>query len=213
MDSDNELDIDTSWIDEQEKLQNINTNYYREPMNSMNIFFLYINQNNYIENIICEKHQLIISESQLDSSNKNSSFLSKEFVLKLIQTKKKKTPVSKYKFKEILLFNVDLDTEHIQSFSMNDNYTDSSHPFFKKIPIIDDIFISDSIFIFHSLNSLFFIFQEYPNIISNTQQKHTLKSILKPSINNIKNNDKFHTKKNVRILLDKNKTYKVKHFI
>ena len=210
MDSDNELDIDTSWIDEQEKLQNINNNYYREPMNSMNIFFLYINQNNYIENIICEKHPLINSES----NNKNSAFLSKEFVLKLIQNKKKKTPVSKYKFKEILQFNVDLDTEHIQSFSMNDNYTDSSHPFFKKIPMINDIFISDSIFIFHSLNSLFFIFQEYPNIISNNQQKHTLKSILKPNIkNNNNNNDKFYTKKNVRILLDKNKTHtkKIKH--
>ena len=47
----------------------------------------------------------------------------------------------------------------------------------KTINVTDDIVIPPSIFIFHNINSLFFIYKEQNNLPNN----YTLKSILKPS--------------------------------
>ena len=43
--------LDTSWITEQEKLLNVQSNYCREPMNQITIHSIFINQNHYIDNI------------------------------------------------------------------------------------------------------------------------------------------------------------------
>jgi hypothetical protein len=184
-----ELDMDTSWIEEQEKLDTIDTTYYREPMDSIDIYILYINQNKFIENIIYEKHPLI--------HDKTGTFLSKEFLIQFIQSKKKSTPFSKYKFDTILYYNIDLEPENIQSYSLNENLSEMSNPFFKVLPIINDIYFSDSIFIFHGINSLFFLFQEVENIDSS--RKHTLKSILKTEKSKERTINKNNTKKvNIR---------------
>jgi hypothetical protein len=204
-DNDNDLEMDTSWIDQQEKIQTIDATYYREPMESIDIYILYINQNKFIENIIYEKHPLV--------HDKTGSFLSKEFLIQFIQSKKKSTPFSKYKFETILYYNIDLEPENIQSYSLNTNFHDVSDRFFKVLPIINDIYFSDSIFIFHGVNSLFFLFQEVEHI--DNSRRHTLKSILKTD-KTIKNVDKKHMTKKVNIHLAsdslyKNKTYKNKN--
>lgn len=146
-------DLDTSWINEAEKIERMNHNYSKEPMEFIDIFFLYINSNSYIDKIICEKHPLLIE-------NNKTCCLKKEYILQLIQSKKLKTSHSKYKLLDVLVYNINLEPEHIQNYSNNENFVENSKGFLTVLPIIDDIKIPSSIFIFHGINSLFFLFQE-----------------------------------------------------
>lgn len=163
-------DLDMSWIEEEERLQNIQTNYSREPMESIRVYFIYINKNQYIDKILCENQELEIR------SDGSGSQINKETVLKMIQTKKISTPFSKYKLNDILLYNIDLEPEHVQDYSKSDG--DKGAGVLKKIPIFDEIIIVPSIFIFHGINSLYFIFQEV-EIEKVHHSRRSLKSILK----------------------------------
>ena len=54
-DNDNLEDIiDSSWLEEQEKLQNVDSVFHREPMTNIQSKFIYINTHNYIDKIICK---------------------------------------------------------------------------------------------------------------------------------------------------------------
>jgi hypothetical protein len=101
--------------------------------------------------------------------------VSKEVLLKIIHDGKTSIPHKKYKLKDILVFNVDLEPSNIQSFS-------EELQFMKKIPIVDDIILAPSLYIFHYLNGIFIFFQEYGS------------SDPKPILKN-GSNQKSHTKK------------------
>jgi hypothetical protein len=208
---DTESIIDTNWINEYDRLQSIDSNPVREHMNSIGAYFIYINPNDYIENILFEK---IVLEFD---SEKKSSIIRKETVLKIIQSKKNVVD-SKYKLIDILSFVIDIEPENIQSFLKNDlekmefNNCFDSKTFMKIIPIFNDIHICKSIFIFHNINSLFFFFKESEN---NTR-RFTLKSILKnySSDNVKKNTKKVRIVENIRERLQqykKNKTRKIRN--
>jgi hypothetical protein len=184
-------DLDTSWINEHERLSSVGEKYLREPMDSINLYFIYINRNLYIEKITTDKQPLQLSE------DKKYSYLPKETLLQIIQTKKVKTQFSKYKLIDIISYLVDLDPEHIQSYSKNENLVEEEQqsPFFKTIPFTSDIKVPPSIFIFHEINAVYFIFQEV-ELLNN---RHTLKSILKNSLQ--PSSSKSNTKK-VRIQLN-----------
>jgi hypothetical protein len=175
-------ELDISWIQENEKLENINSNFIREPLENIEMFFIYVNLDSCIENIQSEKQVLTIEN--------NKSVLKKETILQLIQKRKSSTH-KKYKFMDVLVYNVDLEPEHIQNYSKIDNILDNSKQFFKVLPIIDDIVIQSSIFIFHSLSSIYFIFKENNPVIS------IPKSILKDSTI-----PKHKNTKKVRIVLE-----------
>jgi hypothetical protein len=178
-------DLDMSWINEQERIQNIQSNYYREPMETVNMYFIYINQNQYIDKILCEKYDLEIVS--------NGSLLNKETILKIIQTKKINTLNTRYKLVDILQYHVELEPEHIQTF-INGEPDPSSPKILKNISVFDEIVFSPSIFIFHGINCLYFIFQEVETI--NTKNRKSLKSILKSdSIFDSKNQDREHSNK------------------
>jgi len=165
-------DLDMSWIEEEERLQNIQTNYSREPMESIKTYFIYINKNQYIDKILCELQELEVKPDE------SGSLINKETILKLIQTKKITTPFSKYKLSDILLYNIDLEPEHIQDYSKTNIEDIGNKDLLKKIPIFDEVTIAPSIFIFHGINSLYFIFQEV-EIEKVKPSRHSLKSILK----------------------------------
>jgi hypothetical protein len=169
-------DLDMSWINEEERIQNMESNYYREPMEIINAYFVYINQNQYIDKILCEKYDL---EIKPDNSG---SLLNKETLLQIIQTKKIKKLHSKYKLIDILQYHVDLEPEHIQSYSKNGelDVDIKNSKFFKPIAIFDEVLFSPSIFIFHSVNGLYFFFQEVEVEKIKQIPRKSLKSILKP---------------------------------
>ena len=164
-------DIDTSWIQESERYHHISDNQERELMNSIGFYFIYINKHDYIEKILFEK---VILETDPDNG---FSFLSKETILKIIQNKKISTPTSKYKIIDILSFIVDIEPNKVKEFLEMDTFdSDLEKIFLKVLPIFNDIHIDKSIFVFHSINHLYFIFQEVQH---SSNHRNTLKSILK----------------------------------
>tara|TARA_B100000902_G_scaffold19928_1_gene23888 strand:- start:3032 stop:3691 length:660 start_codon:yes stop_codon:yes gene_type:complete len=185
--------LDTSWIQDETRLLNVENSLHCEPLDSIQGIFIYINQHNYIDNIFCETIPLTVNEKD--------SFISSSALIKLIQTNKISTPVSKYKFSNLFSFFVDIEPDSVLSFSKLDDddehITQSSS--FKEQFITDSITIPPAIFVFHKINTLYFIYNE----TSTTKRNTTLKSILK-SNNTLQNNHK--TKKNVRIT---NKLFKI----
>jgi hypothetical protein len=160
-------DLDISWIEEHEKLQSVDKNYFREPMETITVTIVYINANSYIENITSEKQPL--------TQNSKTAVLEKERLLQIIQSKKKTTAHSRYKFMDALLYNVDLEPEHIQKYA-NSPVEENQALFLKRLPIVDDISISPSIFIFHGINGLYLLFKEEPRTdIQNIKTKSILK--------------------------------------
>jgi hypothetical protein len=164
-------DLDESWILEQERIQTIQTNYCREPMESIRLCFIYINPNQYIDKVIYENHEF-------GGVDMESSVLSRELILKVVQTKRIGSGGNKkYKLMDTCLYHVDLEPENIQGFSKLDDLSDVGERFFKVLPILDEIRVGPSIFIFHKINTLYFIFEE----IDVGDHRHTIKSILKTS--------------------------------
>lgn len=164
-----EDELDISWILEQERLENIDHNCWREPLIEIGITTIYINLKKEIETI--EREKMDVSGIPI---------LKKEKIIQMIQTKKKYTPTTKYILKESLWFHVDVEPENIQHFSEKQN------TFLHIYPILEDIILKPSIFIFHKLNTLYFFFYE-----TQITKLHT-NSILKLSHNK--------TKKRVEIL-------------
>jgi len=169
MEENDDTDLDISWIEEQEKIQNIDKNYFREPMDAIDIHIIYINANLYIESITKEKHVL--------TKREKTTVLEKERVLQIIQSKKKTTPFSKYKFMDALLYNVELEPEQIQNYAnTQENTISSTSSFLKPVKILEDVTISHSIFVFHGINALYFFFKEEPRTdLTNAKSKSILK--------------------------------------
>jgi hypothetical protein len=151
--------LDISWLNEYSSINDIHEQYCREPMKEINVFFVYINEHSYIEKIINEKHGVV--ETAVEGGSAPRYIIPKEHVLHMIQSKKISTPYSKYKLMDTLVYNVDLESDHIQSYSKLSMNDQNNKQFFRVLTLIDDIVLPPSIFIFHSLNSVFFIFQEY----------------------------------------------------
>jgi hypothetical protein len=133
-----------SWIEKEEKLLRVQEKFLREPMESIKCVFLFMNPNKYIEQIADEYVDLYDGK------------LSKERVLRLVEEKRRPKPDVKYMFVDAWTFIVDLEPEHVQSYSQMNVLP----RFLTPIQILDDITIAPSIFIFHDLNAVYFLFQE-----------------------------------------------------
>lgn len=141
-------DLDTSWIEKYQHHELV-----REPMDKVRVYLLYIHSNMSIDKIIQEDIPLETLASK-SGPGVSEQGVSKEVLLKIIHDGKTSIPHKKYKLKDILVFNVDLEPSNIQSFS-------EELQFMKKIPIVDDIILAPSLYIFHYLNGIFIFFQEY----------------------------------------------------
>ena len=166
-------DLDTSWIEENTRITDMDQNYEPEPMEQIAAHFIYINVNNYIEKTKTEYIELGISDDK-------TRVITKDMLLKIIQQNQTKTNKSKYYLQDILWYNVELKPDNIQKSIYNENSVDLFKQFFKIAHLIqiDDIILQPSIFIFHSLQCMYFIFKEKEMEIST----HSIKSILKTNV-------------------------------
>jgi hypothetical protein len=140
-----------SWIAELERLEQLSQNPMREYSEKIPFTILYINKDNHIESVL---HKSLC----LDETN----IIRKERLLKLVSSYSKTNNDSKFICKEILFFNIPIEPEKINQFSQNTflgDYTSSSQ-YLQKFPVIDDIHIDPSLFIFHTVNKLYFMFFE-----------------------------------------------------
>ena len=135
--------MDISWILEKERLDKIQKKCEREYFPTIELISIYINLEMEIETI--EKETMDINEIKVLSNN-----LLKEWSIQ----KQKYTPNSIFEFKETLWFHVDIDTDQIQTIE------EQSSIFLKEYSPLEEIKITPSIFIFHSLTTLVFIYYE-----------------------------------------------------
>jgi hypothetical protein len=162
MSASNSSDNDFSWIDKETKMGSCDTNYIREPINSIKLFFIYINSNLEIEYVSNDVETL------------SSTNISKERLLHIIQNKRQHNN-KKYRLDDILSFQIHLEPENIQSFVTST----ITNTFLKSVPIFNDISCIPSIFIFHDIASLYFLFYEI-----DTARKSILKN---DDVNNYNN--------------------------
>ena len=141
--------LDTSWIETEEKMFN-NENCIREPLSDIALFFIYVNDNDEIEKITRE----------IEDLDNGCNVITKERILQIVQTKRHIDAGKKYRLFDILSFQIDVEPDKLKSFADLDNMAELENVFLKSVPIFDEIVCESSIFIFHDINSLYFIFKE-----------------------------------------------------
>lgn len=152
-------DLDTSWIDDLDKLNNIHHSYFREPMKDIDFCIVLVDSNDSILKIKKENHRF----STIDKNcTFNNSFLI-QFIERIKNTYSK--GMIRYKLQDVLLYNIDIEPEHIQNYVSNENLLELGTKKLQSLSIIQDVVVPPSIFIFHKINSLFFIFKQLEEVI------------------------------------------------
>jgi hypothetical protein len=162
-------DLDLSWIEEDTRMSKINQNFIREPMKYIYTYCIYINKNKNIDKIVSSVQEL--TELGLNLGHG----LSQSFISQFIQTNQILSTGVKYKLLDLLVYNVDLEPENIQGFSKTEDLNIFTSRFLQPALSSQDIVITPSIFIFHNLNSIYFMFQE-EDIIMKSEIKSALRT-------------------------------------
>ena len=142
-----------SFILEEDNLLEIQNDCEREKLDNIQCNFIYINPNSYIDKISIE---IIDLEYNKD---KDMMYIPKSEILKIIQEQKSGFKDKKYIYKNACSYIIDLEPDDIKPF-IDGDVNDSSYNFLKTLPLLEDIYIPESIFIFHKLNCIYFLFQE-----------------------------------------------------
>jgi hypothetical protein len=170
-------ELDCSWIiNEENRYNNMN---YRENMNSIRCYFIYIGSNSNILKIIKETENLV--------DINNSKGIHNDRLLHIIQNKRILDSGQRFKISNLVKFVVDIEPQNLDSFSCMREYELKDLGFLKEVNIFGNVIIEPSIFCFHSLSSLYFFFKEDEMLVK------PIRSILK----NKKDNSR--TTKKVRI--------------
>lgn len=174
-------DLDLSWINEFEKIDNEYKIYYTEELSFIRIHSIYVNNNDEIEKVREEKVLL-----------KNPGILQKEELLSIIKHNSFSNQV-KYSLLSILKFNINLEPIHLKTFLRNKNPAIGS-PFLQSVKNLDTIKFEKSITMFHDINEILIIFHQKINkpIRTGTEVKDTNNRTKKVFINS---NPKKKTKR------------------
>ena len=153
MDNENNVtieDLDLSWINEFEKIDNEYKIYYTEELSFIRIHSIYVNNNDEIEKVKEEKILL-----------KNPGILQKEELLSIIKHNSFSNEV-KYSLLSILKFNINLEPIHLNTFLRNTN-PEIGAQFLQSIKNLDTIKFEKSITMFHDINEILIIFHQKIN--------------------------------------------------
>jgi len=165
--TDNEeiADLDTSWINEFEKVDKDYESFYMEKLNYVKITFIYVNKLDEIDRV--KEDKIFIN---------NTNIISKEEIIEIL---KKNSIIENKKFKiiTILKYNLDLEPLEVRKFLLNnDNNTNTDNSYLSVIKSITEIKWEKSISMFQDLNNLIIIFYENnknknnENIINNCKK-------------------------------------------
>lgn len=177
-DYESDTDLDTSWINEAEQELNTPANLEKQVPSKITTTFVYINAQNSIDKVISETYPISEAITGEATTSEAIACLPYDQVLHLIQTKKN-TSTAKYKLMDILSYIVELDSTQIAHYAQQEAGQQESPQeasgsgYMKVCPIYEEIKINPSLKIFHSINSIYFIFKE--------KQAIPPKSILKSS--------------------------------
>lgn len=148
------IDIDETWTSKFRDFEKDYEDFYKGQLESIKLFFLYVNKSDELVSVQSER-------IMMDSVNT----LTKETLCGLIKLKE----MCKYKLDSLLRFNINIDPQDV----INDMIESKSYLYEENY--LNDICFQETIYMFHDLNSLFFIFKEISN--TNTNRPLTRKRL------------------------------------
>jgi len=205
--------LDISWKHELDKTINSEDHPLRESLDYITIQYLYVSKQGSVIHTITEKHEF--TDSGLDDLSLFRT-MTNEKILYMIQSKKIHNDI-RYKCTDSYLFLVDIEPNAILDFS-RDGTTGS---FMQEVSMLKPVLFPPSIFVFHSVNRLYFIFREMTlveplnkvdrdTLVHDTDKKVDDKS-KKPSTKKVRiSPDTIIIPTTTTIVSTKNKTVKVR---
>ena len=145
--NDNIEELDSTWLQEFQNLDNEYKNYYTEEISFIRIHSIYLNINSEIEKISEEKILL-----------KNAGILQKEELLRIIKHNSFSNNI-KYSLLSILKFNINIEPIYLNNFLRNKDKNIGTS-FLQSIKNIDTIKFDKSISMFHDINNILIIFHQ-----------------------------------------------------
>ena len=181
-DVDDNMNIDDKWLRDFKEQEKDYNDFYKEKPTSINLYFIYVNNQNVVEFFKNDKYLL----NQEHIAKSDNAILQKDVLLSII---KKNISLNgrNYKLISLLKFNLDVEPEDIINMTLDKQ---NGSDYLSSEKEIKDIVFYDTICIFQDINSLFFVYQDRLTINDKpTQGNHN-----KPQGNNDKptqgNNDK-----------------------
>ena len=148
------LVLDTTIIDEFEKNDKLYNDFYKDKIEQINLYILYVDNNNDLFHI--KKDTAILNNSKLEKNDL------KNLIREYINYQDKK-----YRLISLLKWNITIEPEEISEYLRNEKDFD----FIKSIRSISSIEFEDSINLFHNLNSLYLVFHERWKLLENKTKK------------------------------------------
>ena len=177
--------LDTAWLEEFKEAESLYNNFYKEPVNSISVFLLYVNKENEIDYFHTDK--CLLSEDGL---------IKRDVIISLIKRHQTFFSVH-YKLLSLLKYNINLEPNDIHDF-INEDCMTSDKRFITSEKYLSDIHYDASIHMFQDLNALFFIFYE-ENQKTKNDNALTKRVKLSSSHSKTKRNNKDMIKKNLKI--------------
>lgn len=157
-------DLDISWIEESERIQNLQENPVKENCEELSVRHVFVNLQGVVVDVVHDSHSLV---------EKNT--IDRDTLMQWSHAQKRKTQATRYVMKDLLLYHVDLDPEQVPLFVQNEDVSVFSKGFMKRFDLLETVDIPPSIFVFHPLQILYcFYFEE--ELVA---EKEQLKSILR----------------------------------
>ena len=154
LEEEEEENLDSSWIQEFQSSDRIYSKFYADPLLSVSLHFVYMNESREITHIKKTMHIL-----------KTHNLLSKEELIPLV-----KSHNEGHALVSLLRYHVDLDTKQVASYAQT-NFA----PFFlQPLQTMEDICFSPCIQMFHPVSKLYFLFVKRPPNFTRKYNSHSM---------------------------------------
>ena len=154
--------LDTEWIKEYNDIDELYSDFYKEELKVVSVYFLYINRNSDLFHI---------KKDIIDLSN---NILEKNII---ISTLKKNMVFNKHKYRpiSILKYNLTISPQDVEYYTKNTN----KYTFLESEKKIKDIKFNNSISLFNDINGIYFVLHEQWDSCTHKTKKVYLKRKLK----------------------------------
>jgi len=150
VDDEVEIEIDNTWVELYKQGEEKYNMFYPEPLNSLTIFFLYVDKTNTL--VKRKKDTCLLTAKNMLCKNQLISLIkSNEIFANRL-----------YKLETLLRYHIDLQPENIADFVHSTQFNNDMYisRFFKPFTLVNDIYFSDTISLFHDLTTLYILFKE-----------------------------------------------------
>lgn len=176
--------LNTTWFEKFKEAENIYVDFYKEPVDTIKLFYIYVNREKEIEHIHTDIYSFL-----------EKGWLKRDALIHLIKQNEMLYAL-KYKLTSLLRYNIDLNPNEIKDYLNNDNQEDNVNRFITSEKYLNDILFADTINMFQDLNALFFIYRE-EHQIQNTVTAKTVAATTKRIIMHQRTRQR-KTKRNVQ---------------